>query len=100
MAKEAVSHRLDGELMAWATSYAKARGSTRSLVIEEALRSLRADAECGVPDLPAVPVESVPAPHAPSPHHELHMPDTDIHAVLLDVDREIGGAAVGLDPNG
>jgi hypothetical protein len=39
--KVQLSHRLDGELAAWATGYAKSRESSRAVVIEEALRHLR-----------------------------------------------------------
>jgi hypothetical protein len=50
--KQLVSHRLDSELLAWATSYAKSRGTSRGVVIESALVALRGDSERGVPDLP------------------------------------------------
>lgn len=52
MAKSTVSHRLDGELLARADVYAKTRGVTRSILIEEGLRQLLDLAEGGVPDLP------------------------------------------------
>lgn len=52
MPKTTVSHRLDDELLTWATAYAKERGSTRSVLLEEALVSFRSLAEGGVPDLP------------------------------------------------
>lgn len=53
MAKVQVSHRLDEGLLEWATVYGESRGSSRAVVIEEALRSFRGLAEGGVPDLPA-----------------------------------------------
>jgi hypothetical protein len=53
MAKSTVSHRLDGVLLERADVYAKARGVTRSVLIEEGLRALLDLAEGGVPDLPA-----------------------------------------------
>lgn len=52
MAKSTVSHRLDGELLARADVYAKTRGVTRSILIEEGLRTILDLAEGGVPDLP------------------------------------------------
>lgn len=52
MGKTLVSHRLDDELLAWATGYAKVRGSSRAVVIEEGLRHFRGLSAGGVPDLP------------------------------------------------
>lgn len=53
--KVQVSHRLDGELLSWATEYGEARGSSRAVVIEEALRHFRDLSSGGVPDLPFEP---------------------------------------------
>jgi hypothetical protein len=55
MAKVQVSHRLDESLLAWATEYGGGRGSSRAVVIEEALRAFRELAEGGVPNLPPEP---------------------------------------------
>lgn len=56
--KVQVSHRLDEELLSWATEYGESRGSSRAVVIEEALRHFQALSRGGVPDLPA----EAPAP--------------------------------------
>lgn len=44
--------RLEADLLRWVDEYAKHRGWTRTLVLEEALRSFRQDVRGGVPDLP------------------------------------------------
>lgn len=59
--KVQVSHRLDEELLAWATEYGTSRGSSRAVVIEEALRHFQALSRGGVPDLPSEAVV-LPAP--------------------------------------
>jgi hypothetical protein len=62
--KVQLSHRLDGELAAWATGYAKSRESSRAVVIEEALRHFRKLAERG--DVQVVPAEPRPVVKAPA----------------------------------
>ncbi len=52
MAAKMVSHRLDAELIAWADDYAKQRKSTRTAIIDAALREFREACEGGVPELP------------------------------------------------
>lgn len=53
MAKKVKSFRLDVDLIDWVDGYATERKSTQAAVVEEALRSFKADSEGGVPDLPA-----------------------------------------------
>jgi hypothetical protein len=43
--------RVPDELADWAEGYARERGVTRQALIEEAVRSLKEDAEGGVPDI-------------------------------------------------
>lgn len=69
-----VSLRIDDELVAWAEAYAKQRGSSRSAVLEEALRSFRQDCEGGVPDLPAP--ESLAVREARAKVNEVQRPAT------------------------
>jgi hypothetical protein len=57
--KVQVSHRLDEELLAWATEYGESRRTSRAVVIEEALRHFRGLSEGGVPDLPVVDTPAV-----------------------------------------
>jgi hypothetical protein len=52
MDRKVKSFRLRTDLLSWVESYAAERGSTQVAVLEQALESLRADAEGGVPDLP------------------------------------------------
>jgi hypothetical protein len=51
--KVTVSHRVDEDLLAWAGQYAKKRGTTRSVLLEEALVAFRDLSRGGVPDLPS-----------------------------------------------
>jgi hypothetical protein len=60
--KVQVSHRLDEELLAWATEYGESRRSSRAVVIEEALRVFRDLCSTGVADLPDDAVAEEPAP--------------------------------------
>lgn len=61
-AKTRVQVRVDPELLAWADGYAKLRGSTRTDILDAALREFREACGGGVPDVP------VPArPRAVSP---------------------------------
>ena len=60
MAKVQVSHRLDEDLLQWATEYGESRSSSRAVVIEEALRHFQALSRGGVPDLPAAEPKPVP----------------------------------------
>jgi hypothetical protein len=48
----ALSVRVPVDLLEWADGYAAARGSTRSAVVQAALREFRDVASSGVPDLP------------------------------------------------
>jgi hypothetical protein len=48
----ALSVRVPVDLLEWADGYAAARGSTRSAVVQAALREFRELANSGVPDLP------------------------------------------------
>jgi hypothetical protein len=57
--KSQVSHRLDDELLSWATEYGSSRGTSRAVVIEEALRHFRELTRGGVPDLPVVDTPAV-----------------------------------------
>jgi hypothetical protein len=52
--KVQLSHRLDEGLAAWATEYGASRGTSRAVVIEEALRHFRELSRSGVPELPVV----------------------------------------------
>jgi hypothetical protein len=61
MAKTTVSHRLDDDLLAWANGYAKERGTSRSVLLEEGLRALRGLSEGGVPDIPVEKFPEEPA---------------------------------------
>lgn len=57
--KVQLSHRLDEELAAWAAEYGSSRGTSRAVVIEEALRHFRDLSKGGVPDLPVVDTPAV-----------------------------------------
>jgi len=59
MGKTTVSHRLDDGLLEWANAYAKTRGTTRSILLEEGLRALQGLAKGGVPGLPVVDTPAV-----------------------------------------
>jgi hypothetical protein len=50
--KVQVSHRLDEELLLWATEYGGSREKSRAVVIEEAIRVFRDLCSGGVADLP------------------------------------------------
>jgi hypothetical protein len=50
--KVQVSHRLDSDLLAWATEYGEQRGKSRAVIIEEALKVFRDLCAGGVADLP------------------------------------------------
>jgi hypothetical protein len=52
MAGKTISLRLAPERLEWADEYAKARGWTRTQVIEAGLEALRGDARGGVPEIP------------------------------------------------
>lgn len=62
--KVQLSHRLDEELASWATEYGVSRGTSRAIVIEEALRHFRELSKGGVPDLPVVDTPEVKAQRA------------------------------------
>jgi hypothetical protein len=53
-AKIAVALRLGEEKLSWVDSYAKARGSSRQVVLESAVDAFRGLCESGVPD-PSAP---------------------------------------------
>jgi hypothetical protein len=57
--KVQLSHRLDEGLAAWATEYGASRGTSRAVVIEEALRHFRELSRGGVPELPVVDTPEV-----------------------------------------
>jgi hypothetical protein len=59
-----LSHRLDEGLASWATEYGASRGTSRAVVIEEALRHFQALSKGGVPDLPVVDTPEVRAVRA------------------------------------
>lgn len=46
-----VSLRVDDELLEWATSYAEARGVSRTDLLVEGLKNFREDCERGVPEI-------------------------------------------------
>lgn len=68
MAKKVKSFRLDVDLIDWVDGYATERKSTQAAVVEEALRSFKADSEGGVPDLPSeAQWKNPPRPVTPKP---------------------------------
>jgi hypothetical protein len=48
-----LSLRVEDDLADWATAYADSRGVTRQALLEEGLRSFKADCEAGVPEIRA-----------------------------------------------
>jgi hypothetical protein len=67
MAKLRADFRLDSDLLRWVGEYAEERGWSRTLVVEEALRSFRGDARGGVPDAPLEEVSGGSEPYVPAP---------------------------------
>jgi hypothetical protein len=65
--KVQVSHRLDRELLAWATEYGESRRWSRAVVIEEALRHFKGLSAGGVPDDPPAPERTMSGPEPVEP---------------------------------
>lgn len=58
MAKVPIALRLQPETLDWLDGYARSRGSSRQVILEAAVESLREDVLGGVPDLPPEPKPS------------------------------------------